>query len=41
MEEQVEAVVTRIRGAARVERLEPAAPTPSLLDGAAPPPARR
>jgi peptidyl-prolyl cis-trans isomerase C len=41
MEEQVEAVVTRIRNAARVERVEPAAPAPSLLDGAAPPPARR
>jgi peptidyl-prolyl cis-trans isomerase C len=41
MEEQVEAVVTRIRNAAQVERLEPAAPAPSLLDGAAPPPARR
>jgi peptidyl-prolyl cis-trans isomerase C len=41
MEEQVEAVVTRIRSAAQVERLEPAAPAPSLLDGAAPPPARR
>jgi len=41
MQEQVEAVVTRIRGAARIERVEAPAPAPSLLDGATPPPARR
>jgi peptidyl-prolyl cis-trans isomerase C len=37
MEEQVEAVVARIRGGANVERLDQ--PAPSLLDNAAPPPA--
>ncbi len=48
MAEQVEGVVTRIRGAAQVERLDrpatPGAPSlaaPSLLDGAMPPAARR
>ncbi|WP_149537643.1 peptidylprolyl isomerase [Siccirubricoccus phaeus] len=41
MQEQVQAVVARLRGAVQVERVEPAAPAPSLLDGAAPPPARR
>jgi peptidyl-prolyl cis-trans isomerase C len=42
-EEGVNAVVERIRAAARVERLDGgAAPRPpSLLDGAAPPPAQR
>ncbi|MCO6417193.1 peptidylprolyl isomerase [Siccirubricoccus sp. KC 17139] len=41
MQEQVQAVVARLRGAVQIERVEPAAPAPSLLDGAAPPPARR
>lgn len=37
LEEQVEAVVARIRGAAKVERLDQ--PVPSMLDSATPPPA--
>ncbi len=38
MQEQVDAVVTRIRGEARIERLDQPAPR-GLLDNAAPPPA--
>ena len=38
MEEQVEAVVRRVRDAAQVERLDQPAPARSLMDNAAPPP---
>lgn len=39
MEEQVAAVVNRVRGQANIERLDQAPPARSLMDNAAPPPA--